>query len=166
MVWPTSDQKGEEARARGTGVGGQASLAGRHSLWMDFWVPFSEPVKGFGGEDRRVRFMMTLLPFSEPGKMTLAEMFARETLRSMNRDSREKFVVRLLDDFFASITLEEKKEMMLKFVPAIAERMMEGMSPKDRKEVLERILPIIIPHVMSDEPPRKDGLGSGKKRKK
>jgi len=47
MVWPTSDQKGEEARARGTGVGGQASLAGRHSLWMDFHAPFSGVEKPF-----------------------------------------------------------------------------------------------------------------------
>jgi len=98
--------------------------------------------------------------------MALAEMFARETLRSMDRDPRDKFVVRLLDDFFASITLEEKKELMLKFVPANVEKMMEAMSPKDRKEVLEKVLPVVIPHVISDEPPGKDGLGSGKKRKK
>jgi len=40
-------KKGEEARASSAGIGGQASLGGQHSLWMDFQLAFSDPERGF-----------------------------------------------------------------------------------------------------------------------
>jgi len=39
--------------------------------------------------------------------------------------------------------LDERKEMMIKFIPDIVSRVMEGVSPEDRKLVMEAAISAI-----------------------
>jgi hypothetical protein len=46
----------------------------------------------------------------------------------------------ILDEFLKTMTMEERKEMMAKFIPEIVSRVMEGVSPEDRKTVMEAVV--------------------------
>ena len=75
--------------------------------------------------------------------MTFTEAIAKEIIHSMNKQERERFVVLMLDEFFQTMTNDERKEIVAKFVPDIVGRAMEGISLRDRKMVVEAALHVI-----------------------
>jgi hypothetical protein len=75
--------------------------------------------------------------------MTFAETIAKEIISNMSKQERERFVALMLDEFFRTMTIEERKEIMIKFVPDIVSRAMIGISLKDRKMVVEAALNVI-----------------------
>ncbi len=75
--------------------------------------------------------------------MTLAESIAKDVIRGMDKQERERIIALMLDEFLHSMTMEERKEMMAKFIPEIVSRVMEGVSPEDRKTVLEAVISAI-----------------------
>jgi len=72
--------------------------------------------------------------------MTLAESIAKDVIRGMDKPERERMIALMLDEFLHSMTMEERKEMMARFIPEIVSRVMEGVSPEDRKTVLEAVI--------------------------
>jgi hypothetical protein len=78
-----------------------------------------------------------------PVTMTLAESIAKDIIHRMDKQERERFVALMLDEFFRSMTLDERKEIMTKFIPDIVSRAMEGMSLKDRKVVVEAAISVV-----------------------
>lgn len=75
--------------------------------------------------------------------MTIVESIAKEITHNMDELERERFVALMLDEFFNTVTIEERKEIMIKFIPDIVSRIMEGMSPKDRQIVVEAAISAI-----------------------
>jgi hypothetical protein len=75
--------------------------------------------------------------------MTFAETIAKEIIHNMDKQERERFVALMLDEFFRTMTIDERKEMIIKFVPDIVGRVLEGISLRDRKNVVEAALHVI-----------------------
>lgn len=75
--------------------------------------------------------------------MTIVESIAKDIIHNMDELERERFVALMLDEFFNTVTIEERKEIMIKFIPDIVSRIMEGMSPKDRQIVVEAVISVI-----------------------
>lgn len=92
--------------------------------------------------------------------MSLTETIAKDIVHSMSKEERERFVDLVLDEFFSTMSLEDKKEMMKRFLPKIVEEMMEGMSSQDRKAVVEDLIPIIKGELHDSEKKEKGGYGS------
>jgi hypothetical protein len=78
-----------------------------------------------------------------PATMTFAETIAKEIIHNMSKQERERFVSLMLDEFFQTMTIDERKEILIKFVPDIVGRALEGMSLRDRKIVVEAALHVI-----------------------
>ena len=93
-----------------------------------------------------------------PVTMTFAETIAKEIIHNMSKQERERFVSLMLDEFFQTMTIDERKEILIKFVPDIVGRALEGMSLRDRKIVVEAAL-----HVIShpEHPGKEKGSGIG-----
>lgn len=92
--------------------------------------------------------------------MSLTETIAKDIVHSMSKEERERFVDLMLDEFFSTMSLEDKKEMMNRFLPKIVEEMMEGMSSQDRKAVIDELMPIIEGALHDSEKKEKGGHGS------
>jgi 2-phospho-L-lactate guanylyltransferase (CobY/MobA/RfbA family) len=75
--------------------------------------------------------------------MTFAETIAKEIIHNMSKQERERFVSLMLDEFFQTMTIDERKEILIKFVPDIVGRALEGMSLRDRTIVVEAALHVI-----------------------
>jgi hypothetical protein len=75
--------------------------------------------------------------------MTFAETIAKEIIHNMSKQERERFVALMLDEFFRTITIDERKEIMVRLVPDIVGRAMEGISLKDRKTIVEAAINVI-----------------------
>lgn len=86
---------------------------------------------------------MEVEPIFQHNTMTLAESIAKDVIRGMDKQERERMIALMLDEFLHSMTMEERKEMMAKFIPEIVSRVMEGVSPEDRKTVLEAVISAI-----------------------
>jgi hypothetical protein len=84
-----------------------------------------------------VRFLWGLCKSFKQGNMTFAEIIAKEIISNMSKQERERFVTLMLDEFFRTMTIDERKEIMMRFVPDIVGRTMEGISLKDRKMMVE-----------------------------
>jgi len=65
--------------------------------------------------------------------MTLAESIAKDVVREMDKPEHERIIALMLNEFLQTMTIEERKEMMAKFIPEIVSRVMEGASSEDRK---------------------------------
>jgi hypothetical protein len=78
-----------------------------------------------------------------PVTMTFAETIAKEIIHNMSKQERERFVSLMLDEFFQTMTIDERKEILIKFVPDIVGRALEGMSLRDRKIIVEAALLVI-----------------------
>jgi hypothetical protein len=79
----------------------------------------------------------------QPHTMTLAESIVKDVIRRMDKQERERLVELMLDEFLITMTLDERKEMMIRFIPDIVSRVMEGVSPEDRKLVMEAAISAI-----------------------
>jgi len=67
-------------------------------------------------------------------------------IRNMGKEERERFVSQMLDALFQTKSHDERKEIMIKFVPDIVVRIMEGMSQADRRAVTEQAISAISNH--------------------
>ncbi len=75
--------------------------------------------------------------------MALIDSIAKDMIRNMDKQERERFVSRMLDAFFQTMSIDERKGIMIKFIPDLVSRVMEGMSPSDRKMVVEEAISAI-----------------------
>ena len=78
-----------------------------------------------------------------PITMTFAETIAKEIIHNMSKQERERFVSLMLDEFFQTMTIDERKEILIKFVPDIIGQALEGMSLRDRRIVVDAALHVI-----------------------
>ena len=78
-----------------------------------------------------------------PVTMTFAETIAKEIIHNMSKQERERFVSLMLDEFFQTMTIDERKEILIKFVPDIVGQALEGMSLRDRRIVVDAALHVI-----------------------
>jgi hypothetical protein len=75
--------------------------------------------------------------------MSLAESITKDVIHRMDKQERERLVELMLDEFLRTMSLDDRKEMMMKFIPDIVSRVMEGVSPEDRKLVMEAAISAI-----------------------
>jgi len=75
--------------------------------------------------------------------MSLTEIIAKDIIRAMGKEQRARFVERVLDEFFGSMSPADRKEMMHRYLPRIIEELMQGMTQSDRRKLVEELLPII-----------------------
>jgi len=93
---------------------------------------------------------------SIPVTMTFAETIAKEIIHNMSKQDRERSVSLMLDEFFQTMTIDERKGILIKFVPDIVGWALEGISLRGRKIVVEAAL-----HVISHPEHQVNEKGSG-----
>jgi len=84
-----------------------------------------------------------LAPILRAIGMSLTEIIARDLIKAMGKEQRARFVERVLDEFFSSMSPADRKEMMHRYLPRIIEELMQGMTQSDRRKMVEELLPII-----------------------
>lgn len=57
----------------------------------------------------------------------------------------------MMNEFLASMTSEEKKEMTIQMMPKMMERMMEGMSTEDKQELMSSMMPSMMSQMFGGE---------------
>jgi hypothetical protein len=82
--------------------------------------------------------------------MSLTEVIAKDLIRSMGKEERERFVDRVLDEFFRTMSLEDRKAMMHRFLPKIVDEMVQGMPVSDRKQIVDELIPIIRAEIVDN----------------
>ena len=83
--------------------------------------------------------------------MGLREWFMRRTVKGMSSEEKESMMGKMMDEFFASMTSEEKKELMAKMMPEMMEKMLEGMTAEDRQELMGSLMPAMMSQMFGGE---------------
>ncbi len=67
-----------------------------------------------------------------------------------------RMMEKMMDEFFASMTSEEKKELMKQMMPKMMEKMIEGLTAEDRQELMGSMMPAMMSQMFGGE----DGMFS------
>jgi len=87
----------------------------------------------------------------------------KRTMRKMSKEEKLKMMDKMMDEFFASMTAEEKKEMMKQMMPKMMEKMFEGMSGEDKRELMSSMMPTMMSSMMPMMKEMMGGEGEPKK---
>jgi Mg/Co/Ni transporter MgtE len=68
----------------------------------------------------------------------------------MSKEEKQSMMDKMMDKFFASMTQDEKKEMLAKMMPRMMDKMFEGMTSKDRSELMTTMMPTMMSQMFSD----------------
>jgi len=68
----------------------------------------------------------------------------RRLVKGMSREEKQSMMGKMTDEFFASMTSEEKKELMKQMMPKMMEKMMEGMTAEDKQELMSSMMPTML----------------------
>lgn len=72
----------------------------------------------------------------------------KRTIRKMSKEEKQKMMDKMMDEFFSSMSAEEKKEMMKNMMPKMMDKMFEGMSSEDRGEMMASMMPKMMSSMM------------------
>jgi hypothetical protein len=77
--------------------------------------------------------------------MTFTESIAREAIRSMDPQTKEKYIEVMLSEFLADTPPAERVALLGKFLPVVVAALVEGMSIGERRELVRSIMERILP---------------------
>ena len=75
----------------------------------------------------------------------------KRMVRGMSREEKQSMMEKMMDEFFASMTSEDKKELMKQMMPKMMEKMMEGMSTEDKQELMGSMMPAMMSQMFGGE---------------
>ncbi len=83
--------------------------------------------------------------------MGVKDWFMKRTIRTMNAKEKKNMMEKMMDQFFASMTPEERKELMQQLMPQMMEKMMEGLTAEDRQQLMGSMMPAMMSQMFSGE---------------
>jgi len=95
--------------------------------------------------------------------MGLRDWMMKRTIRKMSKEEKLKMMDKMMDEFFASMTAEEKKEMMKQMMPKMMDKMFEGMSGENKRELMSSMMPTMMSSMMPMMKEMMGGEGEPKK---
>jgi len=69
----------------------------------------------------------------------------------MSREEKQSMMEKMMDEFFASMTSEEKKELMSQMMPEMMEKMLEGLTAEERRELMSSMMPAMMSQMFGGE---------------
>ncbi|MCP8312835.1 MAG: hypothetical protein H3Z53_00455 [archaeon] len=75
----------------------------------------------------------------------------KRMVKGMSREEKQSMMAKMMDEFFASMTSEEKKDLMKQMMPKMMEKMMEGMTVKDKQELMGSMMPAMMSQMFGGE---------------
>jgi len=81
----------------------------------------------------------------------LKEWYMKRMVRGMSREEKQSMMEKMMGEFFASMTSEEKKELMKQMMPKMMEKMMEGMTVEDKQELMGSMMPAMMSQMFGGE---------------
>nr|MDO8099383.1 hypothetical protein [Candidatus Njordarchaeota archaeon] len=81
----------------------------------------------------------------------LKEWCMKRMVRGMSKEEKQSMMEKMMDEFFASMTSEEKKELMKQMMPKMMEKMTEGMTAEDKQELLGSMMPTMMSQMFGGE---------------
>jgi len=104
--------------------------------------------------NRENYLVMFQLKKAKGHSMGLKEWYMKRMVRGMSREEKQSMMEKMMDEFFASMTSEDKKELMKQMMPKMMEKMMEGMTAEDKQELMGSMMPSMMTQMfagMKDE---------------
>jgi len=72
--------------------------------------------------------------------LSIEERYIKRMVKGMSKEEKQSLVSKMMDEFFASMPPEEKKELLKQIVPRMMEKMMEGMTAEDKQELMSSMM--------------------------
>ncbi len=88
--------------------------------------------------------------------MGVKDWFMKRTIRTMKAEEKKNMMEKMTDEFFATMTAEERKELMQQLMPQMMEKMMEGLTAEDRQQLMGSMMPAMMSQMFNGE----DGMPS------
>ena len=76
--------------------------------------------------------------------MGMMEWYAKRMIERMTAQERNDFATMAIKEILASMTPDDKRDMMTRLVPDVMKTMLDGMAVEDRRKVVEAVLPTIL----------------------
>lgn len=83
--------------------------------------------------------------------MGVTDWFMKRTIGTMNTEEKESMMEKMTDEFFASMTPEERKELVQQLMPQMMEKMMEGLAAEDRQQMMFSMMPAMMVQMFGGE---------------
>ena len=76
--------------------------------------------------------------------MSLEQLYISHLVKGLSKEEKLAMVKMMTDEFIASMSSKDRKELVKIVLPDIVERLMVGTTVSDRKELLELIMTLMI----------------------
>lgn len=76
--------------------------------------------------------------------MGLEQLYISHLVKGLTKDEKQAMVKMMTDEFIASMSPQERKEMVKIVLPDIIQRLMTGTTVSDRKELAESIMTLLM----------------------
>lgn len=83
--------------------------------------------------------------------MGIKGWFMKRTVRGMSGEEKESMMEKMMEEFFAGMTSEEKKGLLQQMMPQMMENMMKGLTSKDRQELMGSMMPSMMAQMFGGE---------------
>jgi hypothetical protein len=74
----------------------------------------------------------------------LERWYVSQIIRGLSNEEKQSLVRMITDEFIASMSAQDRKEMVRTVLPDIVDQLMAGMNHADRKELIGEIMPVMI----------------------
>ena len=76
--------------------------------------------------------------------MGIEQWYVSQIIKGLNNEERQSMVKMITDEFIASMSPQDRKDLVKIVLPDIVDRLMAGMTHNDRKELIGTIMPLMI----------------------
>jgi hypothetical protein len=76
--------------------------------------------------------------------LSLEQLYISHLVKGLTKDEKQAMVKMMTDEFIASMSPQERKEMVKIVLPDIVQRLMTGTTISDRKELAESIMTLLM----------------------
>ncbi len=83
--------------------------------------------------------------------MSIEEWYMKRMVKGMSKEEKQNMMNKMMDEFFASMPPEEKKELMKQMMPRMMEKMMEGMTAEGKQELMSSMMPVMMSQMFGGE---------------
>ncbi|MDW5562642.1 MAG: hypothetical protein SA339_05385 [Methanomassiliicoccus sp.] len=81
--------------------------------------------------------------------MGMMEWFGKQMIKRMSPQERFDLTEMAVMEIIASMTSDEKKDLMVRLIPRVSKTMLDGMTPEDRRKVVEGVAPALLAQMSS-----------------
>jgi len=80
----------------------------------------------------------------------LKEWYMKRVVRGMSKEEKQSIMCEMMDEFFANMTSEEKKELMKQMMLKMMEKIMDGMTTEDKQELMGPMMPAMMAQIFGE----------------